>query len=253
MRNKIELILDELIKNYIKRKEPISSSLLKELANLNISPSTIRGYFQNLEKEGLIEKEHVSSGSFPSVKAMEFFWKKEIPKEINEFENIELLKKKCEEYDVFMFIKIFENQLLKEIYNLNNKFIILEFENDEAVIRYDPLIFNFLKSLTNMYVKDLDILFKKYQLNLLLKKIKNFQKLITINENLLYNKFNQIDLNKLSQIDDLKVDYENKILIKKFINKNFEKEVEVFIIGDVYTDFISFFESMKGGENEQKT
>lgn len=247
MKMKIELILDELIKTYIKRKEPVSSKVLKELAKLNISPSTIRGYFQSLEKEGLIKKEHISSGSYPSIKAMEFFWKRKIPENIDII-NIDLLEYKCKKFEVFALIKIFENQLLNEVYNLNNKFIVLEFENDEAVIKYDSLIYDFLKSLKKMYVKDLNILFEKYKLQLLLKKIENFQKCITLNENLLYNKFNQFDLNYLNQVEDLMIDYNNKILIKKFNINSFNKEFEIFIIGDIYTDFISLFESMKGGE-----
>ncbi len=249
MKRKIELILDELIKCYIKKKEPISSSLLKKLAHLNISPSTIRCYFQNLEKEGLIKKEHISSGSYPSIKAMEFFWKKQIPENIF-IDDIKWLKAKSEKYEIFAFIKIFENQLLNEVYNLNNKFIILEFENDEAVIRYDPLIYDFLKSLTKMYVKDLNLLFEKYKLHQLLKKIKNFQKKIMVNENLLYKKFNDFDINYLQQIDNMKIDYQNKILIKKYFIRNFDREIEIFIMGDIYTDFISLFESMKGGKNE---
>ncbi len=249
MKKKVEFVLDELIKCYIKRKEPISSSLLKELAHLNISPSTIRGYFQNLEKEGFIQKEHISSGSYPSVKAMEFFWKKQIPENIS-ITDMEILKEKCEDFEIFAFIKIFENQLLNEVYNLNNKFIILEFENDEAVIRFDPLIYDFLKSLTKMYVKDLNLLFKKYKLRELLKKVKNFQKNIMLNENLLYNKFNNIDLKQLNQVDNIKIDYGNKILVKKYSVRNYQKEFEIFIIGDIYTDFISLFEFMKGGENE---
>ncbi len=249
MKKKIEFILDELIKCYIKRKEPISSSLLKELAHLDISPSTIRGYFQNLEKNGLIKKEHISSGSYPSIKAMEFFWKREIPDNLF-IEDVESLKVKCREYDISAFVKIFENQLLNEVYNLNNKFIVLEFENDEMVIRYEPLIYDFLKSLKMMYVKDLNLLFKKYKLKMLLKKIKNFQKNITLNEKLLYNKFSYFDIKNLNQVNNMKIDYENKILIKRFLVNNTDKELEIFIIGDIYTDFISLFESMKGGEHE---
>ena len=128
MDEKLELILNELIKNYIKIKEPISSKYLKDLAQLNISASTIRSYFQSLEKQGMLKKEHISSGSYPSIKAMDFFWKQMLPKKRNI--SIDKLNQKCEEFEVFVYIKIFDNQLLENIYNVENKFIVLEFEND---------------------------------------------------------------------------------------------------------------------------
>ena len=180
MQKKVELILNELIKNYIKIKEPISSTTLKEIANLKLSPSTIRGYFQTLEKMGMIEKEHIASGSYPSVDAMEIFWQKHLPKKIK-YIPLESLDKRCENFDIAVFVKIFENQLLKEVYNVNNKFIILEFENNEAVLKYDENVFNFLKSLKYMHVKEIVKLLKYYKLFELLKKIKNFQKNYIIN------------------------------------------------------------------------
>jgi len=249
MNKKVELILNELIKQYLKIKEPISSTLLKELTDLNISPSTIRGYFQTLEKMGLIQKEHISSGSYPSVYAMKNFWEYNIPKDILPI-NFNLLEEITETYNVTVIAKIFENQMLVNIYNLNNKFIILEFENDEAVIRYSNELYNFLKSLINMYVKDLEILFKRYKLNLLIKKIKNFQRELNFNEKLLYNKFSELDVSKLNQITDLAINYEKKFLIKHFHYYENNNEIDLYVIGDIYTDFISLFESMKGGDIE---
>jgi len=246
MNKKVELILNELIKQYLKRKEPISSTLLKELGNLEISPSTIRGYFQSLEKMGLIQKEHISSGSYPSIYAMKNFWMYNFPENIEI--DLEKLKDLSEKFDIAVIAKIFENQMLMNIYNLNNKFIVLEFENDEAVIRYSDEIYNFLKSLINLYVKDLEKLFERYKLNLLLKKIKNFQKELNFNEKLLYNKFDKINLDFLNQIDNMK--FIDNILIKKFKIYNDKKEIEVYLIGDVYTDFLSLFDFMKGGEYE---
>ena len=249
MEKKVELILNELIKNYIKIKEPISSTMLKELSNLNLSPSTIRGYFQSLEKRGLIEKEHFASGSYPSVKAMEEFWRKTLPSKIDDF-SLEVLEKECKDYKIVALIKIFENQVLNEVYNVNNKFIVLEFENEEAVIKYDENIFNLLKSLKFLELKELIKIFKHYKINNLLKKVKNFQKNYIFNQNLLYNKFNNINLSFLNHIDDSHINYDEKIFIKKYYINNKNKEIELFFIGDIYSDFLSLFDSMKGGENE---
>ncbi len=249
MKKKVEFILNELIKNYLKLKQPISSTSLKNLANLNISPSTIRGYFQALEKMGMVQKEHFASGSYPSLKAMGEFWKNNFPKNIN-FSSLEELEKKCKELDILAFVKVFENQLLKEVYNVENKFIILEFENDESVIKYDENVFHLLKSLRYLHAKDIIKILSHYNIAKLVKKIKNFQKEYTINQNLLYNKFSNLNLEFLNEVDDLYINYNEKFLIKKYKLFNNDNEIEIYLIGDIYSNFLELFESMKGGENE---
>jgi len=246
MNNKVELILNTLIKLYLKNKRPISSTLLKELSDINLAPSTIRGYFQILEKNGLIEKEHFSSGSFPSKKAMEIFWRSNFPKDLTI--NLDNLEKISNKFEVVFATKIFENQMLVEVYNLNNRFIVLEFENDEVVIRYSDEMYIFLKSLKNLYLKDLEKFILKYKLDLLEKKLKIFHKKLNFNEKLLYNKFDKVNLIFLNKVNDIK--FIDNILIKKFKFKLNYKEFEISLIGDIYTDFLSLFESMKGGDNE---
>ncbi len=248
MKNKVEFILNELIKTYLKVQEPISSTALKELSHLNMSPSTIRGYFQILEKKGMIQKEHFASGSYPSVKAMDFYWKHKLPKKIKFF-SIDLLEEECKQYNVSALVKIFENQMLKEVYNVKNKFIVLEFEEDETVLKYDENIYNLLKSLKYLNLKELKKILTHYKLYDLLKNIKNFQKKYIINQKLLYNKFNNINFDFLKQVEDYYINYDEKLLIKKYHLLNEEKEIDIYIIGDIYSDFESLFESMKGGEN----
>ena len=251
MNERLELILNELIKCYIKIREPISSKSLKDLARLDISASTIRGYFQSLEKKGMLKKEHISSGSYPSIKAMEFFWNQMLPNKC-EF-CIDTLDKKCKEFNIFAYVKIFENQLLYNIYNVQNKFIVLEFENDELVIKYQKEIFDLLNSFKMMSISDLQKIFLKYKINVLLEKLKKFDKSIKLNEKLLYNNFNNLNLNNLSYINNIKVDYQNRLIIKKikFLKNN--KDFEIYLIGDIYSDFLNLFETMKGGKSEQKT
>jgi len=247
MNKKVELVLNELIKLYLKNRKPISSTLLKELTNINLAPSTIRGYFQLLEKNGLIEKKHFSSGSFPSKKAMEIFWSSNFPKNF-EF-NLDILEKISKEFEVVFIAKVFENQMLVDVYNLNNRFIVLEFENNEVVIRYSDEMYRFLKSLKNLYLKNLEKFIFKYKLDLLEKKLKIFQKELNFNEKLLYNKFNKLNSTFLNEVDDIK--FIDNILIKKFKFNSHYKEFEISLIGDIYTDFLSLFDFMKGGDFER--
>ena len=246
MKAKVELVLIELIKNYLNIQEPISSTALKELAQLNMSPSTIRGYFQHLEKMGMIEKEHFASGSYPSMKAMEFFWKQYFPENIDI--SFEELKEKCEKFEIGAFVKIFENQMLNEVYNVNNKFIVLEFEKDEMVIKYDKNIFNLLKSFKFLNSKDLIKIFEYYNLLNLIKKIRNFQKNYVINQKLLYNKFNQFNFDFFNEIDDFYINKDKKILIKKYLIFEDQKEIEIYLIGNIYSNFLALFDYVKGGD-----
>ena len=248
MNKRLELILYKLIKYYIKIKEPISSKSLKDLAHLNISASTIRGYFQNLEKEGMLKKEHISSGSYPSIKAMELFWNQMLPKKCEI--TIDKLNEECKEFDIFAYIKISENQLLNEIYNVKDKFILLEFDNDEIVIKYQKEIFDLLNSFKMMYISDLEKIFIKYKIDSLLEKLKKFNKNIKINEKLLYNNFNNLNLNDLSYINNIKIDYQNQSIIKKIEFSKDNSNFEIYLIGNIYSDFLSLFETMKGGKNE---
>ena len=248
MNKKVELVLNELIKNYLKIHQPISSTYLKELAQLSMSPSTIRGYFQILEKMGMIEKEHFASGSYPSTKAMEYYWRENLPINIKNF-SIEILKEKCEEFNIVAFIKIFENQVLNEVYNVNNKFIVLEFENDETVIKYEENLFNLLKSFKYLNLKELLKFFKHYNLNQLIKNVKNFKKTYIINQKLLYNNFSEVNFEFLNQVNKFFINYDKKFIIRKYEIDDNKKEIDIYLIGNIYSDFIKFFDSMKGGEN----
>ena len=66
-------ILFSIINSYIIDGEPIGSKSLADEYNLNISPATIRNEMSALEKMGLIEKAHSSSGRLPSDKGYRMF------------------------------------------------------------------------------------------------------------------------------------------------------------------------------------
>ena len=68
-----EEILNALIREYISGAEPISSKLLKEKANLDVSPATIRNDFQELTEAGYIAQPHTSAGRIPTEKAYKYF------------------------------------------------------------------------------------------------------------------------------------------------------------------------------------
>src|SRR5687767_2055484 len=68
-----EKILNSLIKEYIDRAEPISSSLLQKKCGLDVSPATIRNELQELTEKGYITQPHTSAGRIPTEKGYQFF------------------------------------------------------------------------------------------------------------------------------------------------------------------------------------
>lgn len=66
-------ILFSIINSYILDGEPIGSKSLASEYNMNISPATIRNEMSALEKMGLLEKAHTSSGRLPSNKGYRMF------------------------------------------------------------------------------------------------------------------------------------------------------------------------------------
>ncbi len=66
-------ILKKVVEFYIEIGDPISSNYLVQKYNLNLSPATIRNELNSLEKEGMLEKAHTSSGRIPSIKGYKYY------------------------------------------------------------------------------------------------------------------------------------------------------------------------------------
>ncbi|MDP3731096.1 MAG: hypothetical protein Q8R34_01205 [bacterium] len=73
MTSRQEEILQILIKEYVKRAEPISSSFLAEKCGFDCSPATLRVEMMELEKNGYLRQPHTSAGRVPTDKAYRFF------------------------------------------------------------------------------------------------------------------------------------------------------------------------------------
>ena len=248
MKEKVELVLNELIQVYLIKSEPLSSTKLKEMANLPFSASSIRSYLKELEKIELVVKEHFSSGSYPSVKAMKSFWQDSLKnRTIDSDAN---LKELAEELDIYIMIEMFENQLLVEVYNLNNKFIVLEFEKDEVVFKYNDNLYTFFKSVKGMLLDELKKyllhigLLKEYETIKKLYKYKSFNKKFIYKENLNTEFFENYNFEKFPKGISFFDDY----LIFKTIQNTQKNFKHILLIGNVYTDFFEITKPMKGGD-----
>ncbi len=68
-----EQILKLLVEHFIKTAQPVGSKTLLENYHLDCSSATIRAEMNALEKEGLLEKTHTSSGRVPSAKGYQYY------------------------------------------------------------------------------------------------------------------------------------------------------------------------------------
>ena len=66
-------VLQAIVEEYINTAEPVSSNALITKYDLNYSSATIRNEMADLEKKGLLDKMHTSSGRVPSAKGYRYY------------------------------------------------------------------------------------------------------------------------------------------------------------------------------------
>lgn len=85
------LVLNNIIEIFTREGEPISSQSIVKKGDIVASSATIRNEMSILEKIGLIEKVHSSSGRIPTVKGYRFYVDNLLkPKQIQEAKRIEI-------------------------------------------------------------------------------------------------------------------------------------------------------------------
>jgi len=244
---KKELILNHLINLYLKENLPISSGELKKKCELPFSPSTIRNYFQKLDGEGLILKVHISSGSIPSKEAIQRYWYENL-----NFNNISLNRdsffETSKKYDVFISFREKKNLLLRDVINVGNRFIIIDFQEDEIILRYETEIFHLFKEFIGYSLNDIKKMLKMLKLDYILKKIViiNYQ---NFNKEFLYKNYKEFSIDKLItdeifQQFEKGLSFNNNFLAYNIDAKIDKKEGEFIMIGSLYNDYLSLFEEI---------
>ena len=66
-------ILNDIIQEYVKSAQPVSSGLLEKKYKVEVSPATIRNEMQKLTDAGFIHQPHTSAGRIPTDKGYRFF------------------------------------------------------------------------------------------------------------------------------------------------------------------------------------
>src|SRR5574344_492133 len=73
--NRKDKILKIIVEDFIKTATPVGSDYLIHKYNIPYSSATIRNEMNSLEKEGLLEKTHTSSGRVPSTEGYKYYVK----------------------------------------------------------------------------------------------------------------------------------------------------------------------------------
>lgn len=172
--DKRQRLLDEMIAIYIKDGDPIGSESLRLTMDMKISSATIRNYFKVLVDEGILFQPHISSGRIPTNNALKAYWRKHIDTQNNiNISNLDKVKSASNEYQVFCNIKIITDEILKEVINFNDKYIILVFSSKEAALPYSKQIHSFIKNMINYQIQDIKTLAKSVCANTLYERLES--------------------------------------------------------------------------------
>ena len=71
--NRQNVIFKTIVEEFTRTAEPIGSKTLMNLLDFPVSSATIRNEMAALEKVGLLEKTHTSSGRIPSSKGYRYY------------------------------------------------------------------------------------------------------------------------------------------------------------------------------------
>lgn len=154
MIDKKEFLLQSIIRAYIENLEPIGSSQLKTMYDITYSPATIRGYFKKLGEEGYLAQEHVSSGRTPTHEALKEYWLKKINIKTLDI-NLKAVEYYASKVGLTVFIKNSFSDRLKDIINVNDKYMILEFDKFSITLKFSSALYRFLNDMIGLEINEL--------------------------------------------------------------------------------------------------
>ena len=154
MIDKKEFLLHSIIRAYIENLEPIGSNQLKSMYDLSFSPATIRGYFKKLGDEGYLEQEHISSGRTPTIEALKEYWRDKLTFELLsvDYENLKILSHNM---GLSVFILQLQSKKLQRVLNIENAYMILEFESFVITVKYTSALYRFLTDMIGLDADDI--------------------------------------------------------------------------------------------------
>jgi len=259
--NKRDIILNSIIKEYLKSQLPVSSNELKMKLELNMAASTIRVYFKQLSDEGSITKLHMSGGRIPTQETLKSYWRKKLsPNRRMKFYNTDRIKEAIREHNIYCMIRFYEKSYLKEVINADERYLVLVFGTGEIALKYNKKIEMFLKSFIEYEINDIYKIASQVGLTELAWKLKTvlidqntlkegYMFLLETGKELANDEFYNYYTDPLI-FDELNHQlYFEKIVPEGLMALNQkaqieEKKANIFCIGHLQNDFESFFDQI---------
>ena len=260
MIDKKEFLLQSIIKAYIEHLEPIGSTQLKSMYDITYSPATIRGYFKKLGEEGYLAQEHISSGRTPTTEALKQYWQTKLNFKLKGI-NLRALEYYASNIGLCVFIKKEKSDVLKDIINVENKYMILEFSSFAISVKYSDALYRFLNDMIGLDLKDITKVSKDVGAYEVYEPIHqtlqnsdfqifNYKEFLSLALNYDLDEYTINSFLKGQILDELKEGlYFDKLLPPNYIGicnycKINNEDVKMLVIGELPKDYEYFYEKI---------
>lgn len=260
MIDKKEFLLQSIIKAYIEHLEPIGSTQLKSMYDITYSPATIRGYFKKLGEEGYLAQEHISSGRTPTTEALKQYWQSKLNFKLKGV-NLRALEYFSSKMGISIFIKKEKADILKNVLNVESRYMILEFSSFAISVRYSDALYRFLNDMIDVSLKDITKIsrdvgaYEVYEsINQTLQnsdfQIFNYKEFLNLALNYDFDEYTINSFLKGQILDELKEGlYFEKLLPSNYIGicnycKINNEDVKMLVIGELPKDYEYFYEKI---------
>jgi len=215
------LILNTIIKEYIKSGNPVGSLILVDKYKLDISPATVRNEMAWLEQEGYIIQPYTSAGRIPTENAYRMF--------IEENANKKIKLKNGEEIDARLLDKSEKSfkETAKFISEITNSSFFWAFHKNSLYYTGISHLFNQKEFKQIDIVQDISIVIDRMEdiINDIFDKLPIGVKVLIGEENpfgsfcsTIFLKYKQDNITGLCGVlGPLRMDYENNLAIMKYL------------------------------------
>jgi len=255
MNDKYLLILNSLIKEFIRVKDPIGSEQLRQVLDTQMSSATIRYYFKKMTEDGIIKQLHRSGGRIPATRTLYRYWSDFFDTlGTQQVVDLSKIEKYAKIFDMFIALKPSSSNLLKELKNIDNKYLLVIFEQEEIAVRYNRLLEKFLSDFIGNEIEKIAAVIEEIGLEPFRAKINTA---ISLN----IKTFNKQKLFTLEHLDGFASYYDGSIINKSAFDTKLDgkrlsvkinikdlkgKSYELFIFGELTNDFKNFIRSISG-------
>ncbi|MDU7693668.1 MAG: HrcA family transcriptional regulator [Helicobacter sp.] len=176
-----EFLLDKIILSYLQKPKPIGSENLKGEFGLKMSSAAIRNHFNFLSKNGILAKQHASSGRIPTHLAMKNYWQKKLDPKYStiKLKSAKEIEQACKKHHVYVLISTKNDKKLVEVKELSD-FLVLIFEakdgdKDMVVSPFKPQLQRFLQDLIGLNLSDIKSIANQLMASDLLRQIRDLR------------------------------------------------------------------------------